>query len=33
MLITLATPPIVAAFMVLSAVITSRARFIPRDTA
>jgi hypothetical protein len=33
MLITLATPPIVAAFMVLSAALTSRARFIPRDTA
>jgi hypothetical protein len=33
MLITLVTPPIVAAFMVLSAIITSRARFIPRDTA
>jgi hypothetical protein len=33
MMITLATPPIVAAFMVLSAVITSRARFMPRDTA
>jgi hypothetical protein len=33
MMITLAAPPIVAAFMVLSATITSRARFIPRDTA
>lgn len=33
MLVTLAAPPIAAAFLVLSATIASRARFIPRDTA
>jgi len=33
MLITVLIQPIAAAFLVLSAVVTSRARFIPRDTA
>jgi hypothetical protein len=33
MLITILIQPIAAAFLVLSAVVTSRARFIPRDTA
>jgi hypothetical protein len=33
MLVTVAIQPIAAAFLVLSAVLTSRARFIPRDTA
>lgn len=33
MIIAIAAPPVAAAFLVLSAVITSRARFIPRDTA
>jgi hypothetical protein len=33
MLIGIAIQPIAAVFLILSAAITSRARFIPRDTA